>query len=224
MTRSVPRSCFGGVAGDLCQLLLRGVSEGWATSRREIWGEASRLRLPVADQRGRDAPAARGAAFCRRPAALLPQQGGEDLDRLAESHVVGQAGADAELGAEPEPVQSGQLVVAKLALEAGGRRADRARRACAGRRASRAVRSPASTSDHEPCSSIAPLVLQVGGGAGEQAHPLDEGDAVASRLLFDLLPMVERLLQLLAVDLDPFAPQQDQAVWACSGAPRPPWR
>ena len=59
--------------------------------------------------------------------------------------------------------------------------------------------------------SSAGVVGQIGGHAGQQPHPLDERKPVLG-LLLDLLPMVERLLQLLAVDLDPLAAQQHQPV------------
>ena len=72
--------------------VLRGLLPGHAVQAQklQVWREAGRLGLPVAEQ------------GCRRHeqagtcAALLEEQG-QHLDGLAEAHVVGQAGAEMEL-------------------------------------------------------------------------------------------------------------------------------
>src|SRR5205823_3405271 len=47
-------------------------------------------------------------------------QEGEDLDRLAQAHVVGQDAAEVELLEVVEPAQALALIRAELAVEAGG--------------------------------------------------------------------------------------------------------
>ncbi|MNC89636.1 hypothetical protein D3C83_56020 [compost metagenome] len=74
------------------------------------------LALPVGDERGRndEERAASGAG-------LLPEhEQGDDLQRLAETHVVGEAAAEAEAAQEGEPAERVTLVVAELSGEGRG--------------------------------------------------------------------------------------------------------
>ncbi len=77
------------------------------------------LRLPVAEQRGGTHDQRRPAA---RQAVLEPVQvQGDQRDRLAEAHVVGQAGPETEAGEVGEPGQAVPLVVAEVRAEPGRR-------------------------------------------------------------------------------------------------------
>ena len=74
-------------------------------------GESLRLRLPVRQQRRRDheeVGAGDGAT------SLQQEQEGEDLDRLAEPHVVGQAAPESQPGKRPEPAHALALVGPEL--------------------------------------------------------------------------------------------------------------
>ena len=62
-----------------------------------------------------------------------------------------------------------------------------------------------------PIAVVARVVGQVGRHARQQTHPFQERDALA-RLLLDFLPMIERLLQFLAIDLDPLSAQQHESI------------
>ena len=78
----------------------------------QVRGEPGRLPLPVADQRHR-------AHQQRRPAAVRRDQR-EQLDRLAQAHVVGQDAAQAEPAEEGQPGKPSFLVGPQLAGEARG--------------------------------------------------------------------------------------------------------
>ena len=54
-------------------------------------------------------------------------------------------------------------------------------------------------------------VVHIGGNARQQPHAFQKGDPLA-RLRRDMLPVLERLTQLLPVDLDPLPAQHDQSV------------
>ena len=58
------------------------------------------------------------------------------------------------------------------------------------------------------------LVPQIRRRAGEQTHPLDEGDLAAFGLPLQRVPVLDGLAQPLAVHLDPLALEQHQAVVA----------
>ena len=70
-------------------------------------GETRRLRRPVGEKR-RGRHEETRAPFARLPAE--PQQQGEHLDGLAEPHVVGEAGAEAEPGEETKPAHADILI------------------------------------------------------------------------------------------------------------------
>ena len=71
------------------------------------------LRLPVGDQRGRhDEQTGAGLALL-----FQGEQQGDDLNGLAQAHVVGQAGAQAELRQEVQPAQAAVLVGPQLGAQ-----------------------------------------------------------------------------------------------------------
>ena len=94
--------------------------------------EAGRLPLPVADQRHgahqkcrrRTDCAVRGLVVADVPVDGFPfrHQDGEELGRLAQTHVVGQAGAEPIALQERQPGQAALLVRAQDTVETGRRR------------------------------------------------------------------------------------------------------
>ena len=79
---------------------------------RQVRGEARRLALPVADERHRaDDEGRAGGTGGTGP--LVDQQG-EELRRLPEPHVVGQAGPEAEVAEEGQPPEAALLVGTEL--------------------------------------------------------------------------------------------------------------
>ena len=175
---------------------------------REARRELRQLRLPVRDQRGRHDEQAR-AFFCL--VALQIEQQRDHLDRLAEAHVVGQAGAQPQAGDESQPGVARLLIRAKLRLQVGrglllpglGRTQaleDRIQLRAGGQARPFANRRLA-------------LVLVLLGEVrpGQEAHPFKERDALPANVLLDVLPVLQGFLQLLAIDLDPLPLQRDQA-------------
>ena len=170
-------------------------------------GEARRFRRPVGEQRRRGDEEARSAG---RLPPLQRQQQREHLDRLAEPHVVGEAGAEPKPGQEVEPTHSGALVGPQLRFQ---------RRAQVGLGQRLRISAPFQRLD-EPGPSLDPRPFDVGRraaraaqiGAGEKPHRLCEGKALLPRKALHRLELVERRLQTLAVDLDPFSPQQREAL------------
>ena len=75
--------------------------------------KAGRLLLPVEDQRG---GADHQAGRCDA-ALLFPQQQRQSLHRLAQSHIIRQTAAEAELLQKAEPVIARFLITAQLALQ-----------------------------------------------------------------------------------------------------------
>ncbi len=103
----------GAFARDLRDRLLRGVGHVDAQAR----GKALDLRAPVADERGRDDE--QGGLPARTP--LPREEEREDLERLPEPHVVGEACAETEFGHEREPCRADPLIRAERRPEAVGR-------------------------------------------------------------------------------------------------------
>ena len=84
----------------------------WCTITRSVGRKAGHLALPVAHQRGR------ADHQRRRHVGLLPsvvQQQRDGLDRLAQAHVVGQAGAKAPAPQEGQPGEAAHLIGPQLA-------------------------------------------------------------------------------------------------------------
>ncbi len=84
------------------------------TAHRHGRGEAAQLPLPVPEERGRADDEGRPGVVPSRS----QQVECDDLDRLAEAHVVSEAGAEAELGHLVEPGHPAQLVRAQLGMQA----------------------------------------------------------------------------------------------------------
>ena len=106
--------------GDQNDLVLGDVGEVTAAAvvaaHRECRGEAGDFAFPVAEQRG-------GAHDEGRAARRLPVQvQRDDLDGLAESHVVGEEPAETEVGHGGEPAQPVYLVGAQGGVQGGGHR------------------------------------------------------------------------------------------------------
>ena len=139
MTRSAPSSPSGASGGQLSA----GRSEGWATntSRSGANRAISCCQLAISEagttsRLGRRGPASPERARRPRPPRASPEEQTEHLDRLAQPHVVGQAGAQAEAREEPEPADPDRLVGAERGPEGLGIRRGQPLRACAGARGS----------------------------------------------------------------------------------------
>ena len=171
-------------------------------------GEARRLRRPVGEQRGRRDDERR-ASFARLLAE--PQDEGEQLDGLAEPHVVGEAGAEAEFGEEAEPAHADILIGAQSGLQrlariGGG---ERFRPAAAGERLGEPgarLHAPPGRVGRENFGRAADL------GACQEPHRPAEGDAFLAGEPLDRVEPFERRLEPLVIDLDPFAPQHREPV------------
>ena len=184
----------------------------------ECRGKLHGFATPVADQRRRHDQQ-------RWPGlpGPKPQQQGKDLDGLAESHVVGETGAKTEPGQEVQPVTTIPLIRAQLSLEVHVVSA-----AICTARLTQSVQDlleGGTGGDVGPVPVfLAPFVfVQIGRRPGEQPHALDEGySALGICLLLQFFPVRQRLLQFLAIDLDPPTLEIDQAILtieqACSSS------
>lgn len=84
---------------------------------RSTGGEALDLALPVAEERGRADDESWSGGLVGE---LAVEMQGDQGDRLAETHVVCEAGAEAERGHPDQPAEAAQLVVAQCRLQCGG--------------------------------------------------------------------------------------------------------
>jgi len=175
--------------------------------------EAVRLGPPVAEQRGRHHDQA------RRP-RLLPlhqQEQRQHLQRLAEPHVVGEAGAQPEAVEEPEPGHAIALVGPQHCAQRVSRIGELA-----------AVGAP-QVREHlvepRPGRHLGPRRLARAVGrlvgragirrrAGQEAHALEEREPFGARLRLDRLPVLEHLREPRTVHHRPLALDQDQPVGA----------
>ena len=197
--------------GDLRQRLairLGRVQEAQDQRRRE----PLRLAPPVPEERGGDDQQGRP-----RPASAVfpvPEQQRQHLHGLAEPHVVGQAGAEPQARQQPEPRHAVALVGPQRGPQrpAGGHRLQRTRLT----HARQQLAHPVAGGHVHPGTLHLRLVLapEVGGRAGEQAHPLDERDPVVPRVPAHLVPVLDRLPEPVAVDLHPLPLEQHEVAVA----------
>ena len=160
----------------------------------QVRGEPRRLALPVADQRHRAHQQGRvGAGRLRRDER-------QQLDRLAQAHVVGQDAAEAELAEEGQPGQPALLVGPQLAGEAGR-----------GRHRPQPVVGLAGQQIAQPAVGVHPdqrdLLV---GFARAQAQPGRQRVRRGHRPGLVALQELQRRLQVRVVQLDPLAAQPDQ--------------
>ena len=163
----------------------------------EVRGEPRRLALPVADQRHR-AHQQRGV-----PPGLAGDER-QQLDGLAQAHVVGQDAAEAELAEEGQPGQPALLVRAQLAGEAGR-----------GRHRPQPVVGLAGQQVAQPAVGVHPdqrdLLVRAARSVPEsQAHPGRQRVRRGHRPGLVALEELQRRLQVRVVQLDPLAAQPDQ--------------
>ena len=172
--------------------------------------EARQLQPPVLHQRGGH----HQQVHARLVAALEHGEQGDDLDRLAQAHVVGQAAAQAQAPQGPEPLHAGFLIGPQRAVQAGARLDVRHDLGRAQRLELRL--EPASCHHLGPCGTFVGLIAfgDVQLCPGEQAHGLGEAHAARQGLGPDLAPLVEHLAELVGVRLDPAALDEHQP---CAG-------
>ena len=195
---------LGRVGGRPVEPVLRGLGrmDELGAERR---GEPVHLRFPVPQQGSRQNQQRwPGAAVL-----LQNRQKRQHLDRLAQPHVVGQAGAEPQVRHEPEPVEARLLILAQDRLQVAARPGPV--QALGASQTGEHLAEPVARVDERPLALAVAVVVvgQVPGGPGQQAHPFDEREPVPG-LLFDLLPVVQGFGQLVAVDFDPLAPQQHE--------------
>ena len=189
-----------------------GRAEGWASEHPQAGREAARLGDPVGEERRRRHQQARAPPVSR--VALQHGQQREHLDRLAEAHVVGQAGAEAELVEEVEP--------------ADARPAGTGGASCAARRPARRGRGPPGRRRPSSVSaSHGPATTRDQSGSARRGvvlagHAAPASIRSASAKLTPFAPglplrapqLVERLAQAVGVDLDPLAADEGEPVRA----------
>ena len=171
-------------------------------------GEFLDLRRPVGQQRGRRHQQARRPGVAR----FLHQQQRQHLDGLAEPHVVGQAGAQAEARQQMQPARAGTLVGPQRALAAPARDRRRRRPRRAAPSGFRSSHGPAVTRDQSASAAAgsspvtaAPASIRI---ASAKLRPSRAASASASRNR----SMV--LLEPGAIDFHPLAAQQHQVLGA----------
>ena len=172
--------------------------------RVQLGGEALDLRRPVGQQRCRSDQQAR---LVLGSLPLLDQQQRQDLDRLAQTHVVGQAGAKPEPAQQVEPFDARLLVRAQAPLQ--GRPRINAGTVGVAQRLQR-LSQPRSGRDVRPVGNRGGLVVPGGVGAGQQAHGLGKGEPLLFGELLHLLEAAHRPVQTRTIDLHPLATQQRQ--------------
>ena len=171
--------------------------------------EAGNLRRPVGEQRGWHDQ----QRWSRHVRLLLleDQKQRQDLDRLAESHVVGEAGAQPQARQQLKPAHAGLLIGPQRRLQ----RPAGIGVQCAARTAKRRQRlGQPWTGD-----GLAPVGVGSAGSlvlgdrrSRHQAHGLAERKALGGGPPLDRLEAIERAAQPLAVDLDPSAADEGKPV------------
>ena len=171
--------------------------------RLQVGRESLDLRRPVGQQRG-------GRHQQARPAPLRQQQR-QHLDRLAQPHVVGEAGAEPEPRQQLQPLHAGPLIRAQRAAQRGiGIDTGAVGRAQPLQR----LRQPGAGRHARPVGDGDIAHRIVDRGAGQHAHRRGEAQPLALRQLLGLAELPDRALEPLAIDLDPLAAQQHQRVGA----------
>ena len=164
------------------------------------------FQLPTSEAGATSKPGLWAFAAVSYGGPLALEQQVDHLHGFAQPHVIGQAGAQAQSHHEPQPAYAFDLVGPQrgpqLRSRADSRRCRPAPQsrlkgpAAANRRRRRAV----------PIRSLRRQVA-VKRRPGQQSHAVDEVDPFGV-VCFQATPVFERLLELLAVDLDPAAAQQ----------------
>ncbi len=178
--------------------------------RLQFRGEFVDLRRPVRQQRCRRHQQARLVPRIAIVPALREQQR-QNLDRLAEPHVVGQACPEPQPGQQMQPLHTGLLIRPQYAMQ---RRAGIAARTVRCAKFLQRFRQPRS------CRNVRP----VGGGhlrrivrdrrTRQHPHRLGERQTIARGQFLGLAELPHRTLEPFAIDLDPLTAQQHQGVGA----------
>ena len=185
---------------------------------REARREPLDLRGPVGEQRGRGHEQAR-RCFVACLAALHEEQR-EHLDGLAEAHVVGEAGAEAEPRQQVEPADADLLIGPQRAVQLA---AGVDLREPLGRAQPLEGLGEPGAGDHARPVRVGAVGRAVLGDvrAGEHAHRLGEGEPAFGREPLGLPEPLHRPLEPLPIDLDPLAADERQPVRRRPGAPSP---
>ena len=174
----------------------------------EAWREFFDLAGPIGEQRsGRD-----NEARARRrvgAVALRKQQQRQDLDGLAETHVVGEAGPEPETADEPQPGDAGLLIGPQRALQ---RRAWISACGAWGPQGLQRLGEPRPGGDFRPAGAGGFRFILGHRRAGKHPHRLGETHPLASGEGFGVGKLRHRLFETGAIDLDPLAAQERQSV------------
>ena len=192
----------------------------------ELRCKPGELLLPVAHQRRGHDEQARGPrpsgplpgasplgrASCRGVARPQPEQEIDHLHRLAQAHVVGQAGPEPEPREKPEPAHARFLIRPKRGPQIEAGLAAGPALGIAERR--KRVAKPAPGGHLRPLGHrLEAPVAAAEVGPGEQPHPLHKVDAVGM-LPLEPLPVGERLPKTISIHLHPAAPQEREGFGA----------
>ena len=140
----------------------------------------------------------------------MHQQQGEHLDGFAQSHVVGEAGAESELRQQVQPADPDLLIGAQRAVQVPAR-VDPIQ-CFRGAQGAQGFRQPGAGDGSRPFGILSRGAFAGDVGAGHHAHGFGKGDAFAGRELFEFAELLHGPGELLAVDFHPASPDQRQAV------------
>ena len=176
------------IGGQVVQRVPRGLG-GMGDQQVEGGRETRGLRLPVAEQRGRDDQQGRRAASSRAVLLLVRSSAASTWIVLPSPMSSARQAPTPSCAQNQSQFSSVELVVAQELRRNPAAAGPPTPRACAVRPAVSA--KPVPGLHHRPGrrSSIGcPPVLQIARSAGQQSHPLDERDAVGPDLSRDLSP------------------------------------
>ena len=150
-----------------------------------------------------------GRAAASATFVLRKQQQRKDLDGLAETHVIGEAGAEPETADEPQPGDAGLLIGPQRALQGG---AWISTRRAGGPQGLQRLGEPRPGGDFRPAGAGGVRFLLGHRRAGEHPHRFGETHPLASGQGFGVAETRHRLFETGAIDLDPLAAQERQSV------------
>ena len=205
MTRSVPpRSAPAMSASSRA-----GIAEGCATS---VASDGAKRSISACQLASSDAGAtSRCGGSPPRARSLAQEQKRQDLDRLAEPHVVRQADAEPQRRRERQPRHAGLLVGPQRAAQIGARvgRGEPAPARAAPRACARARRPPRPATSPRPPPARRPRRRSRVAPASSRMPSRNDSPLVLG-LVPHALPVGEHLAEPLAVQLDPLPAQPHQ--------------
>ena len=197
-----------GILGQGPECLL-GFGRGMPGQDPQMRGELPQFAEPVAQERGRHHQQARPGLGVRgtRPAQTKK---GDDLQGFAQTHVVGQTGAQPQSAQTVEPCDAPLLI----RPQPGGKTRHRP---ALGRFAQSLQQNPETLAGHHLRPVPARVQVHLTGAArrralepGQPAHPLVEGKRAGLMRGLHLDPVLQHAVELRGVHLHPLAPEIDE--------------